>query len=368
MSFKEDDMSQTILSKMNSLLSDDVINKASAAFGEPASGVGAALRMAGPALLAGIMKKGASPGGISDLFSGITGPSIDESMATKATKLIGNSAGLGQLLSKGDSLVSGIFGDRVDGVSSALSQVAGIKPASALKMLAFAAPMLGGVMKTLVAKRGLNAAGLASALSQERDSLVTSGLDPRLTSAMGIDDLRQTADSFSGVAARYAETAGGAATEHVREAYSHVQPVTRRSSWWPWAAGAAAAALGIFLVVGLVNRGGDRPAAAINVYFDRDQATIDSDDRRAIAAAAASAQASGGALTLTPLAATSDANDQQLATQRAATIRDALIEQGIANERIVLRSARLAQPAEAVTDAQRVEIALASGSENRSRN
>jgi outer membrane protein OmpA-like peptidoglycan-associated protein len=73
-------------------------------------------------------------------------------------------------------------------------------------------------------------------------------------------------------------------------------------------------------------------------------------------------------LTLTPVAATSDANDQQLATQRAATIRDALINEGVANERIVLRTAQLAQSAEPVTDVQRVEIALAPSSENRSRN
>ena len=59
---------------------------------------------------------------------------------------------------------------------------------------------------------------------------------------------------------------------------------------------------------------------------------------------------------------------QQLATQRAATIREALINAGVANERIVLRSAQLAQSAEPAIDAQRVEIALAPSSENRSRN
>ena len=362
-------MSQTILSAMSSLVNDSLINKASAAFGEPASGVGTALRMAGPTLLAGIMKRGASPGGISELFATITGPGIDENILTKATGVLGNSTRLNQMVSSGDSLVSGIFGNKVDGIGSALSQVAGVKPASALKMLAFAAPILGGVMKSFVAKRGLNAAGLGSMLAQERDSIVGAGLDPRLTSAMGIDDLRQTVDSFSSAAGRQADAAVGAATDSARPSYSHAQPVVRRTNWWPWAVGAVAAALALFLLANVFNPRAERTEAlAVNVYFDRDQATIDSDDRRAITAAAASAKASGNAVTVTPVTATNDANDQQLATERAATIRDALVSEGVANEKIVLRPAQSAKSGQPPAESQRVEIALAPASDNRSRN
>ncbi|HEY3515666.1 MAG TPA: DUF937 domain-containing protein [Gammaproteobacteria bacterium] len=362
-------MSQTILSTMNSLLNDTLINKASAAFGEPASGVGTALRMAGPALLAGIMKRGASPGGMSELFSTITGPGIDENIVTKATGLLGNSTRLNQTVSAGESLVSGIFGNKVDGIGSALSQVAGVKPASALKMLAFAAPILGGVMKSFVAKRGLNAAGLGSALAQERDSIVGAGLDPRLTSAMGIDDLRQTVDSFSTAAGRQAETTVAAGSDFARQTYSHAQPVRRRTSWWPWAVGAAAVALGLILLSTVFSPRTERPEAlAINVYFDRDQATIDNEDRRAIAAAAASVQANGGSVTLTPVTATNDANDQQLATERATTIRDALVSEGVALDKVLLRPAQSARSGQPPAEAQRVEIALAPSTDNRSRN
>ena len=362
-------MSQTILATMNSLVSDSLISKASAAFGEPASGVETALRMAGPALLAGIMKRSASPGGITALFATMTGPGIDENIFSKATSLLGNSTQLNQTMSTGESLVAGIFGNKLDGIGRALSQAAGVKPASAVKMLAFAAPLLGGVLKSLVAKRGLNAAGLASMLAQERDSLVGSGLDPRLTSAIGIDDLRQTADSFSTTAGRQAEGAVGAATDFARPTVSHAQPVVRRTSWWPWAVGAAAAAIGLLLLANVFSPRTERPEAlAINVYFDRDQATIDSDDRRAITAAAASAKASGDALTVTPLTATNDANDQQLATERAATIRDALVSEGVANDKIVLRPAQPAKSGEPPTESQRVEIALAPASGNSSRN
>ena len=362
-------MSQTILSTMSSLANDSLITKASAAFGEPASGVGTALRMAGPALLAGIMKKGASPGGIADLFATITGPGIDENILTKAPNLLGNSTRLNQTMSAGESMLSGIFGNRVDGIGTALSQVAGVKPGSALKMLAFAAPILGGVMKSFVAKRGLGAAGLASALAQERDSIVGAGLDPRLTAAMGIDDLKQTVDSFSSAAGQQADRAASAATDFAQQTYSHARPLVRRTSWWPWAVGAAAAAVGLLLLANVFSPRTERPEAlAINVYFDRDQATIDNDDHRAIAAAAASAQASGDAVTVTPVAATNDANAQQLATERAATIRDALVSEGVPNDKILLRPAQSARSTEPAAEAQRVEIALAPSAENRSRN
>lgn len=365
----EDDMSQTILSTMSSLANDSLITKASAAFGEPASGVGTALRMAGPALLAGIMKKGASPGGIADLFATITGPGIDENILTKAPNLLGNSTRLNQTMSAGESMLSGIFGNRVDGIGTALSQVAGVKPASALKLLAFAAPILAGVMKSFVAKRGLGAAGLASALAQERDSIVGAGLDPKLTAAMGIDDLKQTVDSFSSAAGRQTDRAASAATDFAQQTYSNARPVVRRTGWWPWAVGAAAAAVGLLLLANVFSPRTERPEAlAINVYFDRDQATIDNDDHRAIAAAAASAQASGAAVTVTPVAATNDANEQQLATERAATIRDALVSEGVPNDKILLRPAQSARSTEPAAEAQRVEIALAPSAENRSRN
>jgi len=362
-------MSQTILATMNSLLSDGLINKASASLGEPASGVGTALRMAGPALLAGMMKKGTSPGGLTDLFATITGAGIDDNIVSKATNLFGNSTQLNQTMSTGQSLVAGIFGNKLDGIGGALSQVAGVKPASAVKILAFAAPLLGGVLKSFVAKRGLNAAGLGSMLAQEGDSIVGSGLDPRITSAMGIDNLRQTVDSFSTTAGRQAGAAVGAATDFARQTYSHTQPVARRTNWWPWAVGAVAAALALILLTNVFNPRTERTEAlAVNVYFDRDQATIDSDDRRAITAAAASAKASGDAVTVTPITATNDANDQQLATERAATIRDALVSEGMANEKILVRPAESAKSGQPPAESQRVEIALAPGSGNRSRN
>jgi outer membrane protein OmpA-like peptidoglycan-associated protein len=361
-------MASSILSTLSSLMSNDLIDKASTAVGEPASGVGTALRMAGPALLAGMMKKGSSPGGLADLLAGITSPSIDENVAAKATKLLGNGAGFNQLTSKGTSLISSIFGDRADGVAGALSQVAGLKQSSALKLFALAAPMLGGVMKRFIGKGGMNPAGLASALANERESLLAADLDPRLTSAMGITNLRQTVDSFSSAAADQTATATSAGIGATDTTYSRARPTRRQSNWWPWAIGAAAVALGLAVITNLVNRGseaGRAGAAQVSVYFDRDQATIDSDDRRAIAAAAASARASGSELTVTPVAASGEADDQQLAAQRAAAIRDELISEGIANDQIVLRTTQVARSEEPAAEAQRVEIALAGTPENR---
>ena len=73
-------------------------------------------------------------------------------------------------------------------------------------------------------------------------------------------------------------------------------------------------------------------------------------------------------MTVTPITATNDANDQQLAAERAATIRDALVSEGVANEKIVLRPAQSAKSGQPPAESQRVEIALAPASDNRSRN
>jgi hypothetical protein len=279
-------MHQDILSTFNSLLTDELIAKASVVFRESPRVVETTLRMGGAAMLADIMQKGA----ISELFAGIMSTSLDEDIAAKAKNFLGNSTRMNQFSSTGGPLLSGVFGGHVDRIAGTLSQVVGVKAGSVHKILEFAASMLGGVIKSFVAKRRLNAQGLASALAQERDSMTSSVLDARLTAAMGINDGRQTVASFPSAPGRSAEAAVSAATDYERQRWT--QPVKRRLGWRRWAVVAAAAVLGLALS-GPSNPPVERQSAAINIHFNREQATIGSDHRQAIGTAAVTSQVDG---------------------------------------------------------------------------
>src|SRR5262249_10621164 len=150
-----------------------------------------------------------------------------------------NRGGFDQLLGLGESLGGTVFGNRTGAITNALSQVSGVKPNSALMLLSTALPMVFGMLRKHVTQNSLDTSGLTSFLFGQRRSLETAGLDNRITSALGFNNL-------SSLLGAVPAGAGAAA--------SRVAPVvTRERNWWPWAIAAGIAALAL---VFLFNRTG----------------------------------------------------------------------------------------------------------------
>jgi hypothetical protein len=141
-------MSINILELLNSGIGKQLIGEAGKMLGESDSGIQSAVGSMVPALLGGMMGKAATPQGAGDLFKMVQGLNIDTGSLGNIAGLIGGAGGASALQSVGTTLLSGLLGgDKANGLASALSSVAGIKPSSASSLLSLGAPLMMGVVK-----------------------------------------------------------------------------------------------------------------------------------------------------------------------------------------------------------------------------
>ena len=230
-----------------------------------------------------------------------------------------------------------------------------------MNLLAIAAPLVIAFIKRHVTSSGLNAGGLASLLMSQKDALAKSGLDSRITGALGFPSVSSMLSSLGGAASSTA----AAATTMARDAGATVAGAGTAAAatassglrrWLPWIIGAII----LFLLWTMLGRQPAQvtkptatppatttapattpaPAPAVTatvvtsglpatVYFEVDQAAIPAASTDEIARAAAAIKG-GAKVAITGYTdATGDpAKNQELAKNRATAVKDALVKAG----------------------------------------
>ena len=331
--------------------------QASALLGESESSTRATLSAGSTSLLAGLLQESADPHRSRDVFNVVTSGGVDSAIERKLPSLLGDRGHLQGLLSTGETLLGSLFGARSSGIAQALSQVTGVKPTSATSLLALAAPVLLGFLKKQVSSGGLDAGGLTALLGSQRDHLLRTGLDDRLTSALGFSNLPNMMSSVNPTLKRQADAVRTSATSVVPE----------RRSWIPWAIAAGVVALLLGFLYSRAARHDANVAqdtasrlttAAMNVYFETGQSDLDASDRRTLKSVADAARASGKPITLTGY--TDPTGDQQqnetLAKNRAAAVRLALLSDGVAESQIIMKPPAVVTASGTDAEARRVEV------------
>jgi len=331
--------------------------QASTLLGESESSTRATLSAGSTSLLAGLLQESADPHRSRDVFNVVTSGGVDSAIERKLPSLLGDRGHLQGLLSTGETLLGSLFGARSSGIAQALSQVTGVKPTSATSLLALAAPVLLGFLKKQVSSGGLDAGGLTALLGSQRDHLLRTGLDDRLTSALGFSNLPNMMSSVNPTLKRQADA--------VRTSVTSVVP--ERRSWIPWAIAAGVVALLLGFLYSRAARHDANVAqdtasrlttAAMNVYFETGQSDLDASDRRTLKSVADAARASGKPITLTGY--TDPTGDQQqnetLAKNRAAAVRLALLSDGVAESQIIMKPPAVVTASGTDAEARRVEV------------
>jgi OmpA-OmpF porin, OOP family len=358
-------MNFDILESLNSALGGPLLRQLSSSLGEPEDSTRTAARSVGPAIVAGLMSQAATPSGAATLFRTVNDERIDSGIVSKLSGILGNRGSLDSLLGLGESLTGTVFGNRTGALTNALSQVSGVKPNTALMLLSTALPMVFGMLRKNVTQNGLDAGGLTSLLLGQRQALERTGLDGRITSALGFNNL-------SSLLAAVPTAAG--VTGAARPVPGVVREQPRERNWWPWAIAAGVAALALMF---LVNRTGeDRAvtagsagqeaspertrlaAASTRVYFGSGDVTIDDEDRRKIANVAESVRAEDRSVGITGYTDRSGDQEQNLevAKNRAVAVRDALVAEGVSEARIVMDPPTVVTGTGTDAEARRVDI------------
>jgi OmpA-OmpF porin, OOP family len=147
-------------------LSAGVIEKASALVGESPAGTRRALQTAVPSLVAALASHAAEDGGAARILQAVEQTGLVGPESAVAERLSG--AGGDDLVGLGKDLIGRVLGDRLGPATVAASSAAGVSPISMGRLTGLAAPLVFGVLGSAIHARGLDAAGLAGLLGAQK--------------------------------------------------------------------------------------------------------------------------------------------------------------------------------------------------------
>jgi outer membrane protein OmpA-like peptidoglycan-associated protein len=202
-------MATDLLGMMSSTIGTQLADQAGRFLGASESSMKGAVGAALPALLAGVMQKSSTPAGAADLMKLLNTPGLDAGVAGNLGSYLGGGERTNNLLALGSGLLSSLFGDKLGNLINTLASTFGLKSASASNLMALAAPMVLGFLKTQATENRLDAKGLAGLLAGQAEFLKPH-LDSRLTSALGFASPMAFLSSLTGAAGRAADAAGAA--------------------------------------------------------------------------------------------------------------------------------------------------------------
>ena len=210
-------MALNLLDSVRGLLSGDLISRASNTLNEDETRVQNAMSGIVPSVLTGILNKAGS-GNAGSILS-MAKDTANSGMLSG----IGNFLSNNSLLDRGNDLLRGIFGNRLNEVINMIASFAGIRSASASSLMSVAAPAALGTLGAHAISTNMNERTLVSYLDNQKDSImraIPSGLN--LAGALGVSSLGNIGSTVSNVIP--------GASAQVRD----MQRTMRRSSGTRW--------------------------------------------------------------------------------------------------------------------------------------
>ena len=232
-------MANSLVSLVMQFLTPDVIAKIASALGLDRSIAHKAVMGAIPAILAGLANVASSPGGARQLSNAVA--QQRPGMLDSLTSLIGG-PGQKAFTDTGSGLLSSLLnGHTLDAMTQSVGRFAGVGESSSKSLLGMLGPVVLGALGQQQRSAGLDAGGLASLLTSQKDQFaaaIPAGLADQLNASGLIDKLGGDFRTGTAAAASAMErTAYAASGQASRAAHS------ASSSQWPlWAIGLIALA------------------------------------------------------------------------------------------------------------------------------
>ncbi|MEH2511037.1 hypothetical protein V1291_002391 [Nitrobacteraceae bacterium AZCC 1564] len=176
-----------LVSVVMQFLTPDMITKIASALGLDRTAAQKAVGGAVPALLASVADAATTPGGTRQLFNLLQ----QQSGSLESLKSAIGGSGQKTLVDSGSSMLSGLFGGgALETMAQSIGRFAGISEGAGKSILGVLAPVVLGALGQQQRNAGLDASGVASLLSSQKDQIVSaipSGLADQLSRAGLID-------------------------------------------------------------------------------------------------------------------------------------------------------------------------------------
>jgi outer membrane protein OmpA-like peptidoglycan-associated protein len=191
-------MAFNLLDTVSGLFNKDLIGKAATSLGESEGGIQKAISGLVPSVLMGLLNKAGSGGNAASSIFNLAKEASGSGILSNLGGMLGGGAsggGMSTLLTMAGSL----FGDKLGNVTNLISSFAGIKSSSATSLMSMAAPAALGAIGKHASDNNLNAGGLLSMLSSQKDNILSalpSGLG--LAGALGLGSLGDIGNKLTG--------------------------------------------------------------------------------------------------------------------------------------------------------------------------
>ncbi len=188
-------MTTNILEGLQSVFSGEIVGKLGQFLGEDPAKTKSALGSALPAILGGLVSKGSSSEGASEILGMITKGGFGEDTLKGLSGAFSGGEATKNLLNTGRELLSGIFGGKLSGVIDWICESGKIGKSTASSLLALAVPAVMGFLGREAKGANLDGAGLMNLLSGQAGflkNLAPAGLGSVVGLPAGISGIART--------------------------------------------------------------------------------------------------------------------------------------------------------------------------------
>jgi hypothetical protein len=163
-------MSDNLLAGLSGLLTPDLIGKAASLLGDSEPAVSKGMSAVFPVLLGSLANRASEPTFASTLFNLVRDPANDGNLLGNVASLLSPGAASSPMMALGGKLLSSLFGNNLGSLGGSLAGYSGVKPSSASSMLSFAAPLVLSMLGKSVKSGNLNVGSLASLLTGQKSA------------------------------------------------------------------------------------------------------------------------------------------------------------------------------------------------------
>jgi outer membrane protein OmpA-like peptidoglycan-associated protein len=166
-------MAANLLESLREVITPELIGKAASTFGESEAAVSKGLGAAVPVLLSGLAQRSSDTDFASSMFRLVSDPANDGSLLGNIGGLLAPGATSSPMAALGGRLLEGLFGNNRGELGNALGGYAGTKASTGASLLNLAAPLVLSMLGKFVRSGNLNLSSLMSLLTGQKSAFAS---------------------------------------------------------------------------------------------------------------------------------------------------------------------------------------------------
>jgi OmpA-OmpF porin, OOP family len=190
-------MQINLLNTIKSQIGDNIIQKAANFIDENDSATKKALEIVLPSILGGVASQSSESNAINSLITKFKDGEHDGSIFDTIENLLDGGSVTQGFLDSGESIVNGLFGNKISSIVDWIAAFTGIKTGAASSLMNMAAPLVMGAIGKQVLNEKMDGLGLSSLLNSH-SGIIKNTLPSGFASVLGLSNLKKDTPSVLG--------------------------------------------------------------------------------------------------------------------------------------------------------------------------